>query len=167
MKASKIVHKNENRIKIDFPYNQVISSKIKQIPGTRWSKTHTAWHIPYTLPAFEHLKILFPDTEYTEQVLHDLSIPDQRLSEATKENIPYEYHRPIGVSVMVLGRKISIKLPKNESDTKFILGLRYSRWDSKQYCWIVPNYPGNLDLIKDYFKERISNLLFIVKLKRI
>lgn len=39
------------------------------------------------------------------------------------------------------------------------LGLRYSRWDSKQYCWKVPNYSGNLELIKDYFKERITELI--------
>lgn len=60
---------------------------------------------------------------------------------------------------MVLGRQIAIKLPKNETDARFILGLRYSRWDSKQYCWIVPNYSGNLELIKDYFKERITELI--------
>ena len=60
---------------------------------------------------------------------------------------------------MVLGRKIAIKLPKNEVDTRFILGLRYSRWDGKQFCRTVPNYPGNLDLIKEYFKERITELI--------
>ena len=59
---------------------------------------------------------------------------------------------------MVLGRKIAIKLPKNEADTRFILGLRYSHWEKIQFCWVVPNYPGNLDLIKDYFKERIREL---------
>ena len=90
-------------------------------------------------------------------MIYQFRIKDCR--KPSEENIPYEYHRPIGVSVMVLGRRISIKLPKNESDTKFILGLRYIRWDSKQYCWIVPNYPGNIDLIKDYFKERITELI--------
>jgi integrase/recombinase XerD len=159
MKASKIVHKNETRIKIDFPFNQEVSFKIKQIPEARWSKTHKAWHIPYTLTAFEQLKILFPEVEYSEQVVHDLLIPDQRLPEDFKGIFAHEYHRQVGIAVMVLGRNISIKLPKNESDTKFILGLRYSRWDGKQFCWIVPNYPGNLDLIKDYFKERITELI--------
>jgi integrase/recombinase XerD len=32
------------------------------------------------------------------------------------------------------------------------------RWERKQFCWIIPNYPGNLDLIRNYFKERISEL---------
>jgi hypothetical protein len=52
-----------------------------------------------------------------------------------------------------------IKLPRNELDIHFIHSLRYSRWDGKQFCWIVPNYPGNLDLINDYFKDRISELI--------
>jgi site-specific recombinase XerD len=64
-----------------------------------------------------------------------------------------------GVSVQVIGRNILIKLPKNALDTHFILSLRYSRWDDKQFYWIVPNYPGNLDLINDYFKDRISELI--------
>ncbi len=31
MKTSKIVHYGENRIKVDFPYNQEIAALIKQI----------------------------------------------------------------------------------------------------------------------------------------
>ena len=77
------------------------------------------------------------------------------------------YNKSVGVQVMVLGRKIAIKLPKNDVDTHFLLGLRYSRWDSKQFCWIVPNYPGNLDLIRDYFKGRINELVINEKTKNI
>ena len=42
---------------------------------------------------------------------------------------------------------------KNEADVRFIRLLKYSRWDAKQFCWIIPNYPGTLNLINDYFKE--------------
>lgn len=63
------------------------------------------------------------------------------------------------VFVQVIGRHICLKLPKNPLDTHFIASLKYSRWDGKQYCWIVPNYPGNLHLITDYFKDRINELV--------
>jgi site-specific recombinase XerD len=162
VKAEKIVHRDKERLKIYFPYNQEMVSKIKQIDDTRWSKTHKAWHIPYTKAAFEHLKKLFTEVEYTDQFFKEDRIKEDNLpgSQTAPEifsNQDYKYKR--GISVMVLGRQIAIKLPKNETDTRFILGLRYSRWDGKQYCWIVPNYPGNLDLIKDYFKERITELV--------
>jgi len=48
MKASKITHRNDTRIRVDFPYNQEFLSKLRQIPDTKWSKTMKAWHIPYS-----------------------------------------------------------------------------------------------------------------------
>jgi integrase/recombinase XerD len=63
MKASKIRHRNEARIRVDFPYNAEMVSKLRQIADTRWSKTMGAWHIPYTSEAFEGLTTMFPDVE--------------------------------------------------------------------------------------------------------
>jgi site-specific recombinase XerD len=158
MKACKIVYENENRIKVDFPFNQEITTKLRQIPDARWSKTHNAWHIPYTKASFELLKSLFPEIEYLQKV-PSVETPNRSIPVNLKSSVKLKSQKPAGVSIMVLGRKIAIKLPKNEVDTRFIVGLRYSRWDGKQYCWIVPNYPGNLDLIKEYFKERITELI--------
>jgi len=159
MKASKIVHKNEERIKIEFPFNQEIVSKIRQIPDARWSRTHGAWHIPYNKSAFNLLKSIFPEIEYPNKDTSGEKATNKSLPIPLKSDDTLNYIKPTGVRVMVFGRKIAIKLPKNETDTHFILGLRYSKWDGKQYCWTVPNYPGNLDLIKDYFKQRITELV--------
>ncbi len=60
------------------------------------------------------------------------------------------------VRIEVVGRRILIRLPKNNLDVHFLRSLRYSRWDTKNFVWVVPNYPGNLDLINDYFRDRIS-----------
>ncbi|MBK6446360.1 MAG: site-specific integrase [Bacteroidetes bacterium] len=50
-------------------------------------------------------------------------------------------------------------MPKNDTDIHFIKSLRYSRWDKRQFSWILPNYPGNLDLLKDHFKDRIQEVV--------
>ncbi len=157
MKASKIVNNGEARIKIDFPYNREMISILRQISDAKWSKTYNAWHIPNTKTAFNQLKTLFPEIELP------LKEPSNKKADNTTINtfLPPQNFNSKGVTIAVFGRKITIKLPKNEVDTRFILGLRYSRWDRKQFCWIVPNYPGNLDLISDYFKERITeNLIY-------
>ena len=159
MQANKIVHKGETRIKIDFPYNQKMASILRQIPDARWSKTQKAWHIPYTKPAFNLLKALFPDVEYPQNVTSIKTDVNQTMTISLESPEKKIFTWQTGVTVMVLGRTIVVKLPKNEADTRFLSGLRYSRWDSKQFCWAVPNYPGNLDLIKDYFKERIVELI--------
>ena len=104
------------------------------------------------------MKNLFPETEYPGKLLNDRITPDQGKPDPNQQQPKYNNWNK-GVSVTVLGRKIVLKLPKNEADTRFIAGLKYSRWDGKQFYWTVPNYPGNLDLIKDYFKERITELI--------
>ncbi len=62
------------------------------------------------------------------------------------------------VTIIVSGRNIVVRIPKNENDTRFILSFRYSRWDKKNFYWVIPNYDKNLALIKEYFKERILSL---------
>lgn len=64
MKAEKIIHKGEPRIKVDFPYNKSITAILRQIPDAKWSQTKKVWHIPYTKEAFNQLKELFPDIEF-------------------------------------------------------------------------------------------------------
>jgi integrase/recombinase XerD len=64
-----------------------------------------------------------------------------------------------GVRVEVLGQKVLVRMQKDQTDIAFIRGLRYSRWDGKQFCWVVPNYPGNLEVIKDYFGKRIGEFI--------
>jgi len=39
MKAYKIVHRSEIRIRVDFEYNAELVSKLRQITYARWSKT--------------------------------------------------------------------------------------------------------------------------------
>lgn len=157
MRASKIVHKNENRIKIEFPINAESNRKLRQIPDAKWSMTHHSWHIPYNKNAFETLKSLFPELEYTTKET-PTSI-NEITPKATATTITATILNKNGVSIFVSGRSIAIKLPKDEFDTRFILSLRFSRWDAKKYCWIVPNYSKNLETIKKYFNDRIIELV--------
>lgn len=175
MKASKITHRNETRIRIDFPYNQELLSKLRQIPDTKWSKTMKAWHIPYTIEAFEQLKILFPDVEYTTTLPNvetsiDLSLQQNNAAISEKEDASYLIEKTIkktiepsdlkvrnkntGISIDITAKHIFIKMPKNEADIQFVRSFRYALWDSINFCWVIPNYRNNTDMVKVYFLSR-------------
>jgi integrase/recombinase XerD len=62
IKTLRISHHNQDRIKVDFPYNQQIAATIRQIPDAKWSRTHKVWHIPYNQQAIGQLAALFPDS---------------------------------------------------------------------------------------------------------
>lgn len=162
MKASRILHKDEKRIKVDFPYDNAITAKIKQIPDAKWSQSNRAWHIPYTKSSFEQLKTLFPQIEYEtkisevkNEIKENIVLPIK----ATEAPVSKPFKNNKGVSIHVFGKKIAIKLPKDNVDTRFILSFKYNQWDAKQFCWIVPNYKNNIELLKDYFKDRITELI--------
>ncbi len=50
-------------------------------------------------------------------------------------------------------------MPKNETDVCFVMILQYSKWDKEQRFWVIPNYALNLELIQEYFKGRISQVI--------
>ena len=183
MQLSKITHRNETRIRVDFPYNAEVVARLKQIPDTRWSKTIKAWHIPYTKEAFEQIKKLFPEVEYVE-TWHATSqikekevvapIVEQRIENA-KKVLHLKPNEPISpqkseiapekavidskqklneISIEFTARHIYIKIPKNEADITFIRSFKYVLWDAKNYCWSLPNYKSNYDKIRAYFSAR-------------
>ena len=46
MKTSKIDYRGEDRLKVEFPYNDAIADKIRQITGSVWSRSQRAWLVP-------------------------------------------------------------------------------------------------------------------------
>ncbi|MBC8051676.1 MAG: site-specific integrase [Sphingobacteriaceae bacterium] len=155
MNAEKIIHKGIERIKIDFPFNQEIARQLRKIDDCRWSQTYKAWHIPYTKSAFNLAKTLFPEISYPQPGVLKSKTDD---SSATPQQPTAGLTATKGIFIYVLGRKIILKIPKNQEDTAFLLTLRFSKWDAANRCWNVPLYQGNLEKIKEHFKNRITFL---------
>lgn len=176
MNISKITHRHELRIRVDFPYNQEMVSLLRQIPDARWSKTMGAWHVPYTKEAFEQLKEFFPDLEYIgskeNQEINELSVPvliKKQISVSNKTQTNDTKQPPLvistndeqptskwqkGINIDITDKHIFIKLPKNEDDIQFIRSFKYASWDSHNFCWSVPNHKNAADRIKGYFSSR-------------
>ena len=80
MDISKVNHRNESRICVRFPYNQVLIAKIKAIPGAKWSKTLNAWHLPWNADSLKSLERL-------EEVKTSLLTPLLAMSETKPTGI--------------------------------------------------------------------------------
>jgi len=180
MKATKIIHRNEARIRVDFPYNAELVSKLRQIPDARWSKTLGAWHVPYTIEAFGLLKQLFPEVEYEKSMSNDnpaqhnvttqpneitLGVESQKSAHVLKKkNEGQEKVNKVSaaivtvksaeVNITITAKRLFVKLPKNETDTQYLKSFRYVHWDNNNRQWIIPNYGRNLELLKSYFQNR-------------
>lgn len=151
MKLLKIIHHNEQRIKVDFDFDASIIATLKQLDDVKWSQTLKAWHIPDTKEALSQLKILFPDVETIEAELRNpLSIV---LNQTSSKNKEYEL-KTAEINMTVTSKRIFVKLPKNDTDTQFLSSFRYVHWDNNNHQWIIPNYGKNFDLLTSYFQNR-------------
>jgi len=150
MKAEKISHKDQSRIRIDFPYNRKAIAKLRQIADSRWSRTMGAWHVPYTKEAYRQLKELFPDLDVSETEHRQNNTETQYAAEKKSEIIdehPIEHpelnetttlrtsdEQPISVKSNIepeyTKSTIYLKIPKNETDIQYIRSFQYTRWDS-------------------------------------
>jgi integrase/recombinase XerD len=59
------------------------------------------------------------------------------------------------VRATATGKRILIKLKKDENDIRFIRSLGNARWDGTAFCWIVAEYKGKVEKINRYFGDRI------------
>jgi len=146
----RIIHRDKPRLKLVFEYDREIITTIKTLDDCRWSRTLRAWHIPDNEACVNKLINVLGK----EMLEFGESIPADSQAKARQDS-----SKPEGITIEVINRKIRIKMPKDGNDIAFIRTLRFSRWLSKDFCWEVPDYPGNLDLISDYFGKRIVSLI--------
>ena len=168
MKISKIIHRDQDRIMLQFPFDKERVALVKQIEGAKWSQTRKAWHIPDTTEAFERLLAMFPEMEFAPADFQTAQMPDTQPSIQTKTNnektapaiAGSDLHRQQSsysdIVVEVSPKSIFVKMPKNEADIQFVRNFKFVRWDKINFIWVIPNYGNNIEMIKNYFNTRIT-----------
>lgn len=159
IKVSRINHRDQERLKLEFKYDATISDKIKNNLNGVWSQTHKAWLVSDTKNVIEDLKKMFSDIVFDDFSEKKVEVKRAASNKTDSKSTTGKkiFDRNL-IKIDVIGRKIILKMPKNEADVKFVNTLKYSKWNNRMFCWEIPHYPGNLDLINDYFKDRIDEL---------
>ena len=60
-----------------------------------------------------------------------------------------------GIRIEVADRRIFVKMPKRDADVQFVRSFRFAYWDAGAFLWVIPHYRNNLELLKEYFAERL------------
>jgi site-specific recombinase XerD len=135
MKVRKIINGDASRIALYFPYEPAIIAKVKTLPDIFWDKSLKCWHMPADKQHWNEFLAVFPDYEII-----------------TEEPVK------TGIHLEVYAKQILLKMPKNDTDIQFVRSFKFVRWDKERYCWIIPNYHRNVDLLKNYFDKRIETI---------
>jgi len=148
IKISRIKHREQDRILLQFPFDNEIVKLVRQIDGATWSQTRKSWHIPFTSDAISRFSMLFPEVP-----IHELGIKE--ITE-NKNDTPAVIEST-DISMEVHGKKIIVRLPEDEKDSRFLSTIKFSKWNTIFSCWEIPNFRDNIGLLKEYFGNRLVN----------
>lgn len=59
IKIDKTIHRGEEVVLIQFPYDNKLGEEAKKIKNIRWSKSLKAWHVPYSIAVLNEIKTIF------------------------------------------------------------------------------------------------------------
>lgn len=62
------------------------------------------------------------------------------------------------ITIEVAGRRLILRMPKNDVDIQFVRTFQYVQWNANIHAWIVPHYKRNLDILKEYFGLRLYSI---------
>ena len=138
-----IRHREAQRIRVDFPYDQATIQRVKQIPGSAWSRSKKCWHLPDNNESREHLHQLGGTAARQDRP----GAPDHsaraKLSQSTSPHL------------IITPQKYYLQMSKQEDDVLFIRQMKYARWNSTTYQWEVTAHERNLALLRSHFGERL------------
>lgn len=154
--ASPMLHENQERIRVDIPYDTVLIQKIRTVNGARWSALHRCWHVPKTAEAWQKLQRLFPDI---------LIAAPQPETPAAPRLAPLPKQAPSPIAGRFVANKISLLLLPDTTD---FMGLHLPAglvpahlatvknihgrcWDAEMNVWKVPYTKLTLRFLEKYF----------------
>jgi len=130
IRAEKIQHRGQTRLKVDFAYNPGLIRQIRQIDGARWSKTYKAWHLPWGETAIKAVQDMFPGVEIKEDSVSDVNLD-------------------------VFEKKMFLRMPVNDKDIEFVKSIKFSRWVKSKRHWEITNFGSNLTKLRQHFGRRM------------
>jgi integrase/recombinase XerD len=156
MKLDQLYHRGSYRLAFFFEKDLEVIAVLKREFDISWSSTKRCWYTEYSEINLLKAESIFKD------ILEPKNYENEELiSVVGEEEVSFgyvTYNERNKIFVEVSRKWIFLKMPKNIADVNFIITFKYSRWKREKFYWIIPNYTGYLDKIKEYFGDRISKI---------
>jgi len=185
---SPLQHRGAQRIKVGCPFDEGIISKIKQIEGRLWSKTHSCWHVPYSPAAYRQLKDLFNinvPSEFVKPEKNEPELPhiqkdtvlaapgESKKGDIQPQFIDYKNNGKTGR--VVSGEKILVKKLNQHwlavyvpYDKKIwmgaVKGIEGRKWDTENTCWQLPYVKASFYQLKK--TTGLENVVFDFEIEK-
>jgi len=151
IRLEETTHYGKNRIKLIFPYDNSIISKVKKIHYIRWSKTMNCWHIPVREEYVNYLYDVVKGVQFCDK--NGLLINPSTVTFEEKEGT-------IDVSHNNAQNLLFLKVPYKYKH--IVIKLSGIRWHSESKLWVASATKENVNQLIDEF----AKINFAVKIKQ-
>ncbi len=155
-----VLHRNEQRLKLVFDYDEGLIEKIKNMTGRKWSKTMKCWHIPYEEDYRKHLhnvlsdlEIKFAGTDKQIKSADNGPVKSEKKRDTTskKRKIEIDYNKTEGLLYM--------KIPFEKKDE--IKKLEGAWWHPGAKVWSAIANRENCNSLKIIFDNKTYELKIV------
>jgi site-specific recombinase XerD len=166
--VSKINHRGESRIKIQFEKSAELIRKVKSIEGRKWSQTKKCWHLPYSSESFQKIKLAFGE--------HNLILPKSSIILKPKLEVEFATYwvgkekrrKVVGEKIIVQQKNanwLKVFVPVDKIGwTEVLRNINGRRWDPEMICWEIPNVKQSYRLLKKFIG--LNHIQFDFKIKK-
>ena len=140
--AELVIHKNEQRIKLLFPYDKPLADRLRSLlPDCRWSKSMRCWHIAAIDNYYSMLCEKFPDIHFIctnpENELPVLKLKEIILYEE-KERGPF-----VTIHKNTVHNVIEVQFAYHEELKALVCSFKPSAWNPNVKAWIIQGIEEN------------------------
>jgi len=166
---SKMEHRGESRIRVDFPYAAATVQAIKQIEGSKWSQSKKCWHVPYAKTTYQALQSQFEVANIIKtQEEITTSLPSKAPLTSAKETISQtDYHprKVITGDSIVINQEgehwLQAYIPYDKKGwIKIVKDIPGRKWNSDGKYWLIPYVKESLRRLNDLVDKKYLQYSF-------
>jgi site-specific recombinase XerD len=163
IQLQRATHREKEIVLFKFWNREDWKKSIKKLPLVRFSRTRSAYYMPYTKEAYASFKNTNIPHKYPKQIDTTESLPSDRevvdIEPSSSSNVKSLLGNDAGDTYISDSQKMeleiiwnakgfSIHIPYNENDISFIRKLEKSWWNNKVKLWYLKSSIHNLDEIQ-------------------
>lgn len=155
--VSPMLHENQERIRVNLPYDPALIQKIRTVSGARWSPKERCWHVPKTPDAWACLKTLFGEIQIVPAPPPEPPPDAQPLSPPPKMPASplAERYAPDKITLLPLPDTkdfMGLHLPAGlvPAHLATVKNIHGRRWDPEAKVWRIPYTKLTLRFLEKY-----------------
>ncbi len=145
------IHRGKKRLFVQFPFNEALASKLKEIAPCLWSKTERAWYFEASNTIFKKLMEAFPNLQALEATARLTPTKNDKKTEPKKKAIKAVQYQPGRYRVIAFYNPLLVSILKT---------FPFATYDKANKWWSAAIEEKQKKALEDFCKTEDFELIW-------